>query len=142
MRVDGGTYLAANRSSTATLVSTGRRATVKEPPRWCAARAPRMPPIVGRRGALGYHVTAGLGQEIVVLSYLYLILDLYSRKIVGFEVHDTESGTHSQLVKCTALADGVHGLECKPVLHGNNGRGWVKGVTLLDVLYFLGISPS
>jgi transposase InsO family protein len=25
--------------------------------------------------------------------YLYLILDLYSRKIVGFEVHDTDSAS-------------------------------------------------
>jgi putative transposase len=27
--------------------------------------------------------------------YLYLILDLYSRKIVGFEVHDTDSADHA-----------------------------------------------
>ena len=28
--------------------------------------------------------------------YFYLILDLYSRKIVGFEVHDTDSAEHSR----------------------------------------------
>ena len=27
--------------------------------------------------------------------YFYLILDLYSRKIVGFEVHDTDSAEHA-----------------------------------------------
>lgn len=74
--------------------------------------------------------------------YLYLILDLYSRKIVGFEVHETESGTHAaHLVRRTALAEGMHGLACKPVLHGDNGAV-VKGVTVLEMLHWLGISPS
>ena len=41
--------------------------------------------------------------------YFYLILDLYSRKIVGFEVHDTDSAEHAaHLVRRTALAEGVH----------------------------------
>jgi hypothetical protein len=40
--------------------------------------------------------------------YLYLILDLFSRKIVGFEVHDTDSAEHAaHLAKRTALAEGV-----------------------------------
>ena len=41
--------------------------------------------------------------------YFYLILDLYSRKIVGFEVHDTDSAEHAaHLARRTALAEGVH----------------------------------
>ena len=37
--------------------------------------------------------------------YLYLILDLYSRKIVGWEVHDTDHADHAaHLVRRTALA--------------------------------------
>ena len=36
--------------------------------------------------------------------YLYLILDLYSRKIVGWEVHDTDDSDHAaHLVRRTAL---------------------------------------
>ena len=39
--------------------------------------------------------------------YLYLILDLYSRKIVGFEVHDRDDADHAALlVKRAALAEG------------------------------------
>ena len=38
---------------------------------------------------LGCDVPAGTIQ--VRWFYLYLILDLYSRKIVGFEVHETDS---------------------------------------------------
>ena len=38
--------------------------------------------------------------------YLYLILDLYGRKIVGHEVHEVESGEHAaHLLKRTALAE-------------------------------------
>ncbi len=40
--------------------------------------------------------------------YLYLILDLYSRKIVGWEVHDNDSADHAaHLVRRTALASVV-----------------------------------
>ena len=54
--------------------------------------------------------------------YLYLILDLYSRKIVGFEVHDTDSAEHAaHLARRTALAEGVHAMPVRPVLHGDNG---------------------
>ena len=39
--------------------------------------------------------------------YLYLILDVYSHKIVGFEVHDSDDAEHAaHLVKRTALAEG------------------------------------
>jgi transposase InsO family protein len=57
--------------------------------------------------------------------YLYLILDLYSRKIVGFEVHPTDSADHAaHLAKRTALSEGLHGMAVKPVLHGDIvGRG-------------------
>jgi transposase InsO family protein len=54
--------------------------------------------------------------------YFYLILDLYSRKIVGFEVHDTDSAEHAaHLARRTALAEGVHAKPVRPVLHGDNG---------------------
>jgi transposase InsO family protein len=74
--------------------------------------------------------------------YLYLILDLYSRKIVGFEVHDTDSADHAaQLARRTALAEGVHAMPVRPVLHGDNGAT-LKGTTVLAMLHWLGIEPS
>ena len=55
--------------------------------------------------------------------YLYLILDLFSRKIVGFEVHDTDSAEHAaHLARRTALAEGVHAMPVRPVLHGRQRR--------------------
>jgi putative transposase len=74
--------------------------------------------------------------------YLYLILDLWSRKIVGFEVHDTDQAEHAaHLVRRTALAEGIHARAVRPVLHGDNGPS-VKGTTVLAMLHWLGIAPS
>ena len=74
--------------------------------------------------------------------YFYLILDLYSRKIVGFEVHDTDSAEHAaHLVRRTALAEGVHAKPVRPVLHGDNGAT-LKATTVLAMLHWLGIEPS
>ena len=74
--------------------------------------------------------------------YLYLILDLYSRKIVGFEVHDTDTAEHAaHLTRRTALAEGVHARSERPVLHGDNGAT-LKATTVLAMLHWLGIKPS
>ena len=74
--------------------------------------------------------------------YLYLILDLYSRKVVGFEVHDTDSAEHAaHLARRTALAEGLHTMPARPVLHGDNGAT-LKATTVLAMLHWLCIKPS
>ena len=74
--------------------------------------------------------------------YLYLILDVYSRKIVGFEVHDSDDASHAaHLVKRTALAEGIHSMLTKPVLHGDNGAT-LKATTVLAMLTWLGVRTS
>jgi putative transposase len=74
--------------------------------------------------------------------HLYLILDLYSRKIVGWEVHDSDHADHAvHLVRRTALAEGIAALDTKPVLHGDNGST-LKATTVLAMLNWLGVKPS
>jgi putative transposase len=74
--------------------------------------------------------------------YLFLILDLYSRKIVGHEVHEADQAEHAaHLARRTALAEGLHARLVRPVLHGDNGAS-LKGTTVLAVLAWLGIRPS
>ena len=74
--------------------------------------------------------------------HLYLILDLYSRKIVGWEVHDSDDSAHAaHLVRRTALAEGIATLANKPVLHGDNGAT-LKATTVLAMLHWLGVKPS
>lgn len=74
--------------------------------------------------------------------YLYLIMDLYSRKIVGWEVHAEDNADHaSHLVRRTALAEGIAMRGNKPVLHGDNGAT-LKATTVLAMLHWLGIKAS
>ena len=74
--------------------------------------------------------------------YLYLILDLYSRKIVGWEVHDADHADHAaHLLRRTALAEGIAAMGTKPVLHGDNGST-LKATTVLAMLNWLGVKPS
>jgi transposase InsO family protein len=74
--------------------------------------------------------------------YLYLILDLYSRKIVGYTVEARDDSDHAaRLLKRTALAEGIHALADKPVLHGDNGAT-LKATTVLAMLHWLGVKPS
>lgn len=74
--------------------------------------------------------------------YLYLISDLYSRKIVGWEVWEEESAAHaSELIKRTTMLEKLATKENVLVLHSDNGSP-MKGATMLETLYALGIVPS
>lgn len=74
--------------------------------------------------------------------YLYLILDLYSRKIVGWEIWPTESAENASiLVRRAAMSEGITKQNHPLVLHSDNGSP-MKGATLLETLYNLGITPS
>lgn len=74
--------------------------------------------------------------------HLYTIMDLFSRKIIGFEVHDTDDSDHAaQLLRRTARAEGTAAATLKPVLHGDNGSTF-KATSVLAMLHWLGISPS
>jgi transposase InsO family protein len=60
--------------------------------------------------------------------YLYLIVDIYSRKIVGWEVHDRESSEHAAtLIRKAVMAEGC--LMRPLVLHADNGSP-MKGATM------------
>lgn len=71
---------------------------------------------------------------------LYLIIDLYSRKIVGWEVHDRESSELAkELIYKTQLREQV---DCKKlVIHSDNGAP-MKGLSLKALMEALGITAS
>jgi putative transposase len=70
---------------------------------------------------------------------LYLIMYLYSRMIVGWEIHDTDDAAHTvHLIKRTALAEGVHAMPEKPVPHGDNGST-PEATSVLAMLNWLGV---
>lgn len=72
--------------------------------------------------------------------YLYLMLDIWSRKVVGWEVHEEESmDLASELAVKASAAEGVK--RDALVLHSDNG-GPMKGATMLATLQRLGIAAS
>ena len=72
--------------------------------------------------------------------YLYLILDIFSRKVVGWEVHENESSDHaSRLVSNTHLRESVG--DNPLVLHSDNGSP-MKGASLLTTLSRLNVASS
>jgi len=72
--------------------------------------------------------------------YLYLILDVWSRKIVGTAVHEIEDNElAAQLIREAARCEQID--PGTLVLHSDNG-GPMKGATMLATLQWLGIMPS
>lgn len=72
--------------------------------------------------------------------YLYLVVDIYSRKIVGWEVYDRECAELSkELMRAAFMSEGITGQGL--VIHSDNG-GPMKGATLLAMLQWLGVVTS
>ncbi|KKK59695.1 hypothetical protein LCGC14_3031820, partial [marine sediment metagenome] len=75
-----------------------------------------------------------------VFLYLYLVMDIYSRKIVGWQVHGEErSGLAADLMTDICLREGVK--RGQVTLHSDNGSP-MKGATMLATLQQLGVMPS
>lgn len=72
--------------------------------------------------------------------YLYMFMDIFSRKIVGWEIHENESmNKSSELVTKICKEEKIK--EHQLVLHADNG-GSMKGATMLVTLQKLGVVPS
>lgn len=74
--------------------------------------------------------------------YLYLVEDVWSRKILGWEIHDVESvDVSSALLQRIRTEAGTHVRRGGWVLHADNG-GPMKGATMLATMQRLGVVPS
>jgi len=72
--------------------------------------------------------------------YLYMIEDIYSRKIVGWEAHDRENGDHAaRLLERSVWAE--KSVKSQLVLHSDNG-GPMKSIMLRAKLQELGVVSS
>jgi transposase InsO family protein len=139
---DEGVYLASESSFQRVLRAHGQtqRRGRARPPR--ASRPPTTHVATAPRQVWCWDMTYLPAEVVGRWFHLYLILDLYSRKIVGFEVHDSDDAVHAaHLAKRTALAEGIHAMANKPVLHGDNGAT-LKATTVLAMLHWLGVKPS
>ena len=72
--------------------------------------------------------------------YLYLVIDVWSRRIVGWAVHERQSADHA----ATLIEEACHAERlgsCPLVLHADNG-GPMKGATMQATLERLGVVTS
>jgi putative transposase len=79
-------------------------------------------------------------QVFGLFYYLYFVIDIYSRKIVGWSIHESEDAEHaSMLMQQACLDEKVKANQL--VLHSDNGSP-MKGATMLATLQALGVIPS
>jgi len=142
MLADEGIYIASESSFSRVLRAQGQvrhRGRSKTPQR---KRPPSTHVATGPRQLWCWDMTYLPAKVVGQWFHLYLILDVYSRKIVGFEVHDTDSSDHAvDLLRRTTLAEGIHTSPNKPVLHGDNGAT-MKATTVLAMMHWLGLKAS
>lgn len=111
--------------------SRARTPVHREPPRRCASAANQL-----WCWDITYLPTAVRG----AFYLLYLVLDVYSRKIVAHEIHAEESGHHAAaLIERAVLREGIAGQPL--VIHQDNGSA-MKASTFVAKLQELGIDPS
>lgn len=74
--------------------------------------------------------------------YLYLMLDIFSRKIVGWEVHEQESADNaSRLLRKACMKERIVTTAAPLILHSDNGSP-MKGSSMLETMYSLGVVSS
>ena len=109
------------------------------------ARAPQPRPVprhcaTAPNQLWAWDITYLPGPVVGMFFFLYLVLDVFSRKIVAHEVHAVESSPHAAtLIECAVRREGVAGSVI--VVHQDNGSP-MKGSTYLAKLAELGLTPS
>lgn len=87
-----------------------------------------------------WDITYLKGPVLGTFFYLYMIVDIFSRKIVGYSVREKEFSDYAALLVDEACQrEGV--LKYTLVLHQDNGSP-MKGATLKATLDKLGVTPS
>ncbi len=72
--------------------------------------------------------------------YLYLFMDIFSRKIVGWQIYDAESSAlAAEVMRDICAREAI--APNQVVLHSDNGSP-MKGATMLATLQALGVAPS
>jgi putative transposase len=109
-----------------------RPATRRKPPTSFEAKAPCQ--------VWTWDITWLPGPIVGAYFYLYLIVDIFSRKIVGWEVHDRETAEFaSQVLERAVWAERC--LTSPLVLHADNGSP-MKGATMKATMERLGVIAS
>ena len=136
---DAGVYVASERSFYRILAQE-RLMTHRGKARKAAHRRPTEHKADGPNQVWSWDITYLKSPVRGSFYYLYLVVDVWSRKIVGWKVHECESPELAKLLIEEAVQR--EGADAgRLVLHSDNG-GPMKGATLLATLLSLGIVAS
>ncbi len=109
-----------------------RKPVSSPPPKgWCAT---------GPNQVWSWDITWLPSVIVGMFFYLYMTMDIYSRKIVGWEVHPVESAENGAVLVEKAILSENCALN-PPVLHSDNGAPQ-KGFAMKARLEALGVKPS
>ena len=136
---DEGTYVASE-STFYRLLRAAKQLAHRLRSKPATSKKPREQVATGPNQVWCWDITYLPGPVRGTFFFLYLFMDVWSRKIVGAQVYAEENAERaSQLFVQTCIRHGVEpeGL----VLHSDNG-GPMKGSTMLATLQWLGVVPS
>ncbi len=138
---DGGTFVASESSFYRVMKADGllaHRGRTKPPV--AAQSVPRAYEAKRPLELLSWDITYLLSSVRGQYFYLYLFLDIFSRKIVGQEVHENESMEYSsKLLEKICNDEKIEKNQLS--VHADNG-GPMKGATMLVTMQRLGVMPS
>jgi transposase InsO family protein len=136
---DDGQYLASE-STMYRLLRAQEEATRRDGARPHLMRSPRRHVATAPNQVWCWDITLVPKTVKGTFFYVYLVIDLFSRRVMGFEVRESESAlAASELIRRLCLEHEVD--SAKLVLHSDNGNA-MKGQTMLATLRWLGITPS
>lgn len=137
---DQGVYIASESSMYRVLKERGqnhRRGRARPPSR---SKPPASFQAKGPCEVWSWDITWLPGPVAGTFFYLYLILDIFSRKIVGWEVYERETAEFAaQVLRRAVWAEGC--LTSPLVLHADNGSP-MKGATMKVTMERLGVTAS
>jgi transposase InsO family protein len=137
---DEGQYLASESTMYRLQRQLGLRAHRRSTPRTHVTRAKSVHQATGPNQVWSWDITwlptTVRGQYL----FLYLIMDVWSRRIVGWQVHAREGADEAAALICLTCDE--NGVDPKGlVLHSDNGKP-MRGSTMLATLQWLGVVPS
>jgi len=136
---DEGTYIASESSFYRVLREEGQLSH-RQPSRPAVNNKPQQYLATGPCQVLSWDITYLRSNVKGMFYYLYLFVDIWSRKIVGYAVHESESTDFAADLLfdvCLELGIDAEGV----VLHSDNGSP-MKGATMVATMHALGIVSS
>lgn len=136
---DQGEYLASESTMYRILREEGQLAH-RAPSRPATRHRPRELVATSPNQVWSWDITYLRSPVLGVFFFLYLVVDIFSRKIVAAEVQMTEDSERAaELIAQACAAEGIDPDQL--ALHSDNGSP-MKGATLLATLQQLGVMPS